>query len=268
MRLVDVHLGGPTKYLDQPAIPDRFARDFQMWVWEDGEAGGELRVGGPAPEGANDCVSETIISHGVWEVPQSICLLSAFAANPDALFLDFGAHIGWYPLLALTSGLRTIALDGSERGLGMLANSRYVNGVPPGRLSLLHAVIDNPGVIPPSAGVMGLIVKIDVEGAENHVVKGLWPSFQMHQISHCLMEISPVFDSYYGDLLGDIFDLGYVGYVMPPKRPRPPVVADVHRWLRAHGYRLDYLTRNSMKDWVNAQHQFDVILFTPEAKWG
>lgn len=267
MRLVDVHLGGPTGYKDQPEIPERFARDFQMYVWEDGEAGGELRLGGPAPEGANDAVSETIISHGVWEVPETICLLSAFRAHPYATFVDLGAHIGWFSLLALQEDLYVRSYDANPRSLDLIAQSHELAPKPIHRLWLQQDVID---VLWEGIGQtnLPLIVKIDVEGAESHAVRGLRPYFERRQITHCLMEVSPVFAGYYGDLLGELFDLGYVGYVMPEKRSPPPVVKEVHAWLVQYGRRLDYLHRGSMKDWVNDQHQFDVLLFSPEARFG
>ena len=264
MRLVDVSLGGPTRYMDQPAIPERFRREFKMWVWDDGEAAGELRVGGPAPEGADDCVSQTIISHGVWEVPQSIFLMSAIAANPHARFVDLGCQIGWFSLLAASFGMKVEALDANASALGVLRASAEENGWTK-QIMFVHGEVQR---YEPPVLAEPLIVKIDVEGAELRAVQRLSYAFMGKRISHCLMEVSPCFYDYYPNLLAYLFDLGYRGWVMPSKRVPPRVFRDTESFLLRHCRRLDYLTRASMRDWVQAQHQFDVILALPEAKWG
>jgi SAM-dependent methyltransferase len=261
VKLVDVKLGGPTKYMDQPAVPDRFRREFKMWVWDDGEAEGELRRGGPAPKGADDCVSQTIISHGVWEVPETIFMLSAFAANPKARFIDLGCQIGWFSLLAASSGLQVEAVDANRHALSILRDSAEENG-------WINQIMFVLGTVDHYVAPVGpLIVKIDVEGAENIAVAGLAAPFAAGLISHCLIEVSPVFENYYPDLLAALFDVGYQGWVMPEKRVPPRVFKDAESFLLRHCRRLDYLERDSMRDWVQAQHQFDVILVHPEATW-
>jgi hypothetical protein len=266
-RVVDVHLGGPTPYQDYPAIPERFARSFKLWVFDVDEGDGMQladRVQGP---GERDIVSEAIFDQGVWEVPETILLMSAFAAYPRAQFVDFGCHVGWYSTIASTFGLDVVAVDSNPAAIALLARTWRENGFQ-GRLSLLAREIDEGLILQVPWEASTIIVKIDIEGAERHAVKALWRYFEDGTITHCLMEVSPCFNDTYPDLLGSLFDLGYVGYVMPRKVDQPKPIGDIPRYLASHCRRLDFLTRDSMAHWVRRQHQFDLIAFRSGARWG
>ena len=267
MKLVEVGLGGPTAYEDYPPIPERFSREFKLWIF-DADGGKGMKVHDRVlNEGERDVVSEAIGLYGVWEVPETIILSSAFAAAPeDTMFVDIGSHVGWFSVLAGSYGLKVTAVDANVDALDLLRRSwednRFLN-----YLGLVSVEITE-GTHWVQPRTENMIVKMDVEGAERHAVAMLRPWFEDGTIAQCLMEVSPCFNDTYPALLGELFDLGYVGHVMPRKRNAPRLVGDVRTYIAVHCRRLDVLTREAMAEWISRQHQCNVIIFRPEAAWG
>lgn len=263
--IVKVHLGGPTAYTDYPAVPSRFSRDFNIHVLPPGVPPSILHSSVVPDSG--DVVSDTIRDLKTWEVPETLFMCSAFAAAPPGtMFVDIGCHVGWYSLLAMSYDLDVVALDGDHRMLQALHRSVQANAYR-SRLDLRLEMIDASwhGLTIPADNV---IVKLDVEGNEIHALGGLWDLFMTERVSHLLMEVSPCFEDYYPVLLTRLFDLGYIGFVMPVKQAVPPTFDDAEQFLRNHCRRLDQLSRQSMTEWVQAQHQFDMILFRHDAAFG
>lgn len=266
---VHIHIGGATAYTDHPAIPQRFERDFKLHVLKDRYAKSAILHPSVNPDVYDgELVSNTIRDLKIWEVPETIIMLSAFKAADveNTVFLDIGCHAGWFSLLAMSYGIPTIAVDGDDRMIELLERSaetnRYANYV------LVPTFIDEGWAFPLSPAPKNLIVKMDIEGSERYAVAALWDHFESGRISHCVMEVSPVFESDYADLLEPIFKLGYRCQVMPPKTPVPPVVEDIPHWLLRSSQRIDQFRQGYLKTWVNRQHQFDVVLYREDAQWG
>ena len=267
--VVEIHIGGPTAYTDHPAIPERFGRDFKIHVLRDRQAKAAILHPSVNPNVYDgEMVSNTISDLKIWEVPETIVMLSAFSAADieNTLFLDIGCHAGWFSLLAMGYGISTVAVDGDDRMIELLDRSAQTNGY--ANYVLVPSFIDEGWAFPLSPAPKNLIVKMDIEGAERHAVAALWDHFESHRISHCLMEVSPVFEPDYPELLEPLFKLGYRCYVMPRKLATPPVVTDVPHWLRRHAQRIDQFRQGYLKNWVNRQHQFDVVLYREDAAWG
>jgi hypothetical protein len=80
----------------------------------------------------------------------------------------------------------------------------------------------------PQASLVGFadrriaLAKIDIEGAEEHAVDLLWLSIEKGLVDHLLIEISPVFNDSYPDLVVRLLEAGYEAWVMPDKQI-PPV---------------------------------------------
>jgi hypothetical protein len=271
--VVEIHLGGPTAYTDYPDIPERFARDFKIHVYADRlEKPGLLHSSIDADPADGELVSNAIRDLGVWEVVESITMMSAFAGAPEGTrFIDFGCHVGWFSLLALSFGIETIAIDGDPRMLELLSRSRIENGFKmapaKGGLHLRHAVIDEnwKGL---QTKADNLIVKMDIEGAELHAYAKMAQYFAERKVSHCLMEVSPCFEDYYPKLVGEIIDHGYEAFVMPEKRSVPRTWMETKRFLRVNCRPLHTLWRPDVEHWISQQHQIDVIFVRPGAAWG
>jgi hypothetical protein len=235
---------------DVTPIPHRFHREFDICLNE-------------VQDDTSDwVVSDAIAKHGVWEPMETTFLSSAFAAaNPNtSMFLDLGCHIGWFSLLANTYGILTVAVDLNRQQLDCLEQ------VTNGDIVCVNEWIDADWELgnPPSGTV---IVKMDIEGSEVDAVNGMWQYFEKHAVTHCLMEVSPVFNGSYPDLLTRLINLGYWCYVMPEKTVPPPVFKDAVRFLRRYCLPLHIMDQDARDSWISRQHQFDVILSLPESKW-
>lgn len=266
--VVDIRLGGPTTYTDYPAIPQRFERSFQIHILPRGVEPSLLHHSVIPDPG--DVVSDTIRDWKTWEVPETIFAMSAFAAAPrGTVFLDVGCHVGWFSLIAVSFGLDTISVDADQRMLDLLWQSYRLNGFDTKAIiRLRHELVDATWEPPDLDYAENLIVKMDIEGSEVYALRALWPLFEQHKVSHLLMEVSPVFEDYYPSILGQLFDLGYIGFVMPLKEEVPPTFDNAEAFLRNHCRRLDSKPREWMQGWVSRQHQFDMVIFRHDARFG
>lgn len=253
---VTVNLGDHS-YHDMPAIPKRFHRSFEMELWD---ADRYMDLPGESEAGycpARDVVSQTIVSHRVWEPRETILTLAACEANPG-LVLDLGCQIGWFSMLAASAGCTVTAVDADRMCLDRVDYSAALNGW--GRkVRTLDTRIDanmNPIVSEPLT-----FVKMDLEGAELHAVNALWPMIEARAVQHMMIEVSPVFDGYYPDLVQRIINAGYIAHRLPPKQHPPVLMDDV-----AAAMRPLRMMRHEVHD-IAEWHQEDVWFKLPEAEW-
>lgn len=254
--LTNVKLGGPHGYGDYPEVPARLARSFQMYVWDPNIHPVD---GGPYCP-AHDAVSETIITHNIWEPRETILALDAL--QPDGgippVFVDFGAQVGWFTLLAASSGAMVLGVEADETNRDLLAASVALNGWEDG-------VVIKPWRVGPDTPVLTVgdiearrvaLAKIDIEGAERDAIRMLQPLIEGGYVERLLVEVSPVFDSYYPDLVAELVDAGYRAYTLPGKL-RPPVSFEDPAEALAP-FRIDDLGTNKLKALVAGWHQEDV----------
>lgn len=259
--LTNVKLGGPHGYGDYPEVPARLARSFQMYAWDTNTHPVD---GGPYCP-AHDAVSETIVSHNIWEPRETILALDVFDRTPtcDAegeytVFVDFGAQLGWFGLLAASCGVGVLAIEADENNRDMLKASTRLNGWD-------HLVTVEPWRVGPDTPVLGeellhggrvCLAKIDIEGAERDAIRMLWSAIENGRVDRLMVEVSPVFDSYYPDLVADLVGVGYRAYTLPGK-VRPPVSFEDPAAALAP-YRIDDLGAGPLKALVAGWHQEDV----------
>lgn len=266
---VNIDLLGGTGYRDYPAIPRRYHTRFKIWVFSKGEAGGEVRRNGVAPEGADDVVSEVIASHRVWEVPETILTIAAAKSVPQPRILDVGAQIGWFSMLVLANGGTADAIDGNPAALELLQKSMMDTAPAGGSLITTPEMIeDGWGHQPVFPGGQGTtILKIDVEGNEHYALEGTSGLWQGQLVAHIQMEVSPVFHDGYPAMLWDLKKAGYEIWETPPKTQPPVVVHTAAEYLRHSGKRLDNMTRKTLTSYVNDQHQFNVWCLSDHASF-
>ncbi|MFN2592882.1 MAG: hypothetical protein ABR532_08650 [Candidatus Dormibacteria bacterium] len=248
---VDVDLSRPHGFHDLPPIPAGLAPPpflMRVFDWEDY---------GPGPYcPARDVVSEAVATLGVWEPAETILTLQV-CKGQRGWVLDMGAQIGWFSLLALASGMRVYAVDADPAPLALLEESATINAWSD-RLTD-HVERIGPATEPYDPAWRLRLAKVDVEGAEDEAVRMLMPLLRRGRIDHLLIEVSPVFASYYPAMLQDLMDLSYVGYLLPDKSIPPAVLEDPERDLTRLGYR----DLEGVADW----HQRNVWFRHRGADW-
>ena len=165
---------------------------------------------------STDLVQGYIYYFGHWEPNLTAWLLKRFTGMKDRVFLDVGANVGYYAVLAakkLGDRGTVVAVEASPRIHRMLEDNVRLNALEnvrtvccaalaePGSVTLYHGGSGNlggtttkPGIASDTHGTViegrrlcdivdadelsrVRIVKIDVEGAEWSVLQGLIPSF-------------------------------------------------------------------------------------------
>lgn len=218
-RIIDVDLIQNHIHHDYPQIPLHLARKFRMavWVYDDPEIN---KGTGYCPAAVN-VVSYQIENIGVWEPCETIIALTVMqAADPDSIFVDFGSQLGWFSLLAASTGHGVVAFDVDPECISIMRQSAEMNG-------WSHLIAYSDERIGPESGEWPVgpriaFAKIDVEGAEEHAVRIIWPSIEAGLVDHLLIEISPVFNDSYPDLVVRLLEVGYAAWALPDKVAPPP----------------------------------------------
>ena len=216
-RLVIVEPASPHKYRDLPQVPVGLSwGPFRMWIWDPDHH----PVDGGPPCPAHDAVSETIVSHGIWEPQETILTLHSLREPSEGIVVDMGCQIGWFSLLAASCGRHVLAMDAEQENLDLLRLSARENMWGP----LIQPRQVRIGPDTPSLGLgrQVRLAKLDLEGAEPDGLRILWPAIQAGLVDRLLIEVSPVFHDGYGDVVCDLIQAGYRAYMLPPKS-RPPV---------------------------------------------
>lgn len=90
-------------------------------------------------ESADEHVSESIATAGVWEPFESeliLRLLGAFGADGTVpIFVDCGANIGWYSVLAGVNGAKVVAFEPMPANAALLRENHDRNEFPTVRSS-------------------------------------------------------------------------------------------------------------------------------------
>lgn len=260
-RQLHIELGGDAAhgYFDYAQVPRRLHTEFDLLVWDPEEHPVD---GGPYCP-AHDAVSETIVSHRVWEPRETILALQVLStAEKGQLMLDLGAQLGWYSLLALSQGVTAMAWEADPRNAAMLRASIALNDWDDPTWQIMQERI-GPETKADWSFAPIRFAKLDLEGAEEQAIRMLWPAIEAGTLDHMLMEVSPCFADGYPELVQKIIDAGYEAYVLPEKHQPPwgldDLPADLDFW------RLD--TAGDPKAVVASWHQEDVWFVRSGASW-
>ena len=216
-RRVVVVLDGPAEQLhDTPSIPPRLALRFPMLVYD------WARYQTPEPGycPGRDEVSKGIMVHGRWETAETLTVLDILTGS--GVVYDFGAHIGWYTLIAGLTGHPVVAFEPDPENLRILNLNLAMN-----RLAAdVHPLWVDETVPPfPPAGPVRLI-KIDIEGHSGEAVRVCVPILDRQLIDYLLVEVSPVFVDDSAETVATIVDRGYRPFLIPDPVPLEEMAAD------------------------------------------
>jgi len=148
-----------------------------------------------------DDVSMTLDLYGSWEGSDWVRCRQALTDTTGNVW-DFGSHIGWYSIMAAELGHQVLAIDADPTNVEMLGINARNRRVKISSLCSWVADIDHlHGDV--------FLVKSDVEGAEDEVVRLCRPLLRAGKIQYLLLECSPEFDDYYPALIDEIRGYGY-----------------------------------------------------------
>ncbi len=157
-----------------------------------------------------DDVSRTIRNTGEWAW-QETQMIKKLLKNGDrsGLVLDFGCHVGWYSILAAKLGYSVIAIDGVREHCETLKLNAKLNDVQ-NKIAIRCSWIDkNNNLDFLYKGDNVFLLKADIEGSEEHVIKAMEYSLERKLIQFLYLEISPIFNKRYPALVQKIADYGY-----------------------------------------------------------
>lgn len=164
----------------------------------------------------DDDVSRTLAMYGIWEPIETGVVVEALNRS-EGIVIDFGSQIGWYSMLATHSDHDVLAIEGvaeheeltrinCEGRLGDLWQAQHWLNEHTLKLSVEGC--------PPVA-----LVKIDVEGAEEHALRCIRNLLDADLVQNILMEVSPVFNDSYEELVAELLSRGFSATALNPVQP-------------------------------------------------
>lgn len=151
---------------------------------------------------ADDVVSATLADVGFWERANEEAIVKHGVLDgpaPGEVVIDVGCQVGWYTRMAAQAGFRVLAIDAVAESLGMA----LTNGGPNVTGCRAWIDADTPEADPEGAPPVRL-VKMDIEGSEEHALRVVWPLIDAGLVDHLLVELSPVFNDSYPALVEQI----------------------------------------------------------------
>lgn len=212
-RTIEVTLSGPCDAVpDYPAIPQWLEQHFLLSVYD-----WEKYEGVPMYCSGNDSVSQAIALQGVWEGFETLLAMDILgdARIAPSVMVDLGSHVGWYSIIAASFGYEVLAVDGDRENLELLNQSSRWNGFY-NLITTSHGWI-GPETTPLSPGPRIRLLKADVEGAEDEVLRICDPLFREGLIDFAFFEVSPEFSDHYPATVQSVLDHGYDAYLIPDK---------------------------------------------------
>lgn len=209
--VVPINLAGQPIPSDYPAIPPRLARRFDFEIFN-----AALYRGTNGYCTGDDELSRGVGENRIWEGYETLAVLDLLStANDGDWALDFGSQLGWYSVLAAAAGCRVRAYEADAENVAVAACNAERNGLAV-LIDTTNCWIDSTFTLEPLEGEIGF-VKSDLEGLDQYAIGACMPMFADGRVRFLLIEISPVFNDSYPQLVEDIAACGYRVYEIPDK---------------------------------------------------
>lgn len=231
-KTVTVTLKGQPIVWEWPAIPDSISRSFDIEVYDTDKRPDEFSL--------------SINVNGCYEGFETFTLLHLLEGG---IVYDFGAHLGWYSLLAASCGCDVTAYDENADALKILERSAKRNGYDIKTRVMKFDASTKPAPFKKEVEFL----KADVEGAEEHVVRYCRKLFEKQLVKYALLEISPCFNDSYPALVKQVIDWGYDAFVMPTKPPA--LVREAFEFYVQNGLSLCGVIAGTEGDRLSRTHQ-------------
>ena len=176
-------------------LGDMLIYDFEKYMGFDGYCSGQ------------DDISKTLKLYGRWEVEETALVRKVLAdGNREAKIIDIGAHVGWFSKLAQTMGYKHIyGFEADDENIELYLKNTDT------KCQITSIWFDENATL---KGVHGLddggrieLLKIDIEGAERHAISAV--SHLLPDVDNILIEVSPVFNGSYPELINDLVTEGF-----------------------------------------------------------
>lgn len=156
-----------------------------------------------------DAVSDRLMVEGFWEQHDSKPIAEILErGDRSRLVIDFGAHLGWYSIMAARLGYQVRAIDADIENLRLLKATAELQGLD-NLITPVHAWVDE-NFVAIYGDVEVELVKIDLEGNDHHAVNSFWPS--LDRVHNLYVEISPVFNGGYPQLVDRLTAAGFQAF--------------------------------------------------------
>lgn len=193
---------------DVAGFPPRWHREFAL----DG-----LTVD-PNNPAVDDAVTLSIRAQSVWEAHETLAAVDVLS-NHAGTMLDFGAHIGWYSILAGFFGAGPVVVwENDWETLKVLAANALRHDLD---LTLAGAVTETMAPVDVDGPVS--LVKVDLEGMDCWAINACAHLFETRRVAAALVEVSPIFEHdgrgacAYVPLVEQLIGWGYWPHRVPPK---------------------------------------------------
>lgn len=214
--LVQAHLAATYPNLpDVAGFPDRYQRSFQLEAPDYDPQALQPIYG----DRIRDAVTMSLQAQGVWEAHETLAAVDVLSHHAG-LVLDFGAHVGWYSILASLFGDHpVIAWEDDPEIADFLHRNLARHGV----AASVQGRIGPGGTDFIPSGHQIALVKIDLEGMDCWAVDWCADLFKSGRVAAALIEVSPIFEHdgrgpcSYVDLVGQLVSWGYWPHQIPPK---------------------------------------------------
>lgn len=155
-----------------------------------------------------DDVSRTLINEGVWGKFETE-LITSILKKGEGVMVDFGCHIGWYSTIALQLGYKVFGYDGDPENIVVAKKNagKYKQNFITKNLWIDSNTKKEELGLP--AGKI-YFVKIDLEGNDRFAIDLL--EDRLNDVQHLFVEISPVFNKSYPELVNKLAGAGFIVY--------------------------------------------------------
>lgn len=165
-----------------------------------------------------DDISRTLINKGSWEDQDTDEIIAILRKNRDhgvsQTVIDIGCHIGWYSLIAANLGYSVLSIDRDKEHLHLFSKNAAEHLVPERIQTHYHIVGSKWSREVKDFGSKEIeLIKIDIEGNEEYAIALIEPLLLMRGVKHIHMEVSPVFNDSYPELVNRIKAFGFKAFL-------------------------------------------------------
>lgn len=160
-------------------------------------------------------VSRSIASQGIWEAFDTAVAVEMFKSHKPGVFMDFGANIGWYSVIANRLGRNVIALEADPDLIAamdeVMISNEYLD------YKIVHGWLDHRSPVITPGNTRVRLVKSDLEGLDTEAIRVCDLLLQQNLIDAFMFEWSPMFSDGYLKSIDKVMSYGYDLAVIPDK---------------------------------------------------